>query len=779
MNLNNIPSKGKFGDIVASINSNFDLLNVAVGDLIYSVKSNKGMFASAAALSSAIPSPSIGDWALVGEEFPLAVYVCRNTGTWVDSTQTYSGDNVNLNDYLTISDFNTYKNSTDAAIEALQGSEGNYEYLIKGKNLFTIQGYIQTNGAVSSSNAYYATDFLPVLSTADIFISNGFAGNSSLLVAFYNESKGFLSGINNATEATIAHSSINPLAKYVRFGTSAETVNAVQLSISTTADILKELRAFFDIQPNEIVMAGIFSFNGYIDTDGIFRSSDSYRCSDYIGINRNVDINVSMGFSGQSSLLVAFYKADKSFISGVNNTGATKISAANIPPTAAYVRFGTSADTVSTIYVSCTSVLNEAMRVTSVADNIKQLSDSVGSISDKEMRLSVNGYYRVDNGALQNTENAKNTGLVPIEGRNYLKYNANITAEGYAVAFFDSAKNLLSSISVPGSGSLSSGTINLHAPSYQNASYAAISYYDTAKQYPGYEGIIYNDDSLESRVRELEKAGDATAKNLKILIFGDSITDCATINITNNRTTYYKLNGNSNSYTKNGVTKTFSMWPYLLSQRLENAEIRNYAKSGASYKDATRQSGDERQNLSYQITVALNDLSNPNSAFPTTGTFEPDIVIFALGVNDGEPNDNYASAMSKTVTTSGGFDVASTLSNLDKSKFCESARWAFLKVIQQFPTAMRVCVLPIQRASLEQPENGVNDELEKMAKRYGFRIIDGSSEIGVVRDFEINNNVGVLLKDGLHPNDLGQNLFAKRILAEIKNYYVDNNKLNT
>ena len=37
---------------------------------------------------------------MVGNNFPAAIYVCVTDGTWIDSGNTYSGDNVDFNDYV-------------------------------------------------------------------------------------------------------------------------------------------------------------------------------------------------------------------------------------------------------------------------------------------------------------------------------------------------------------------------------------------------------------------------------------------------------------------------------------------------------------------------------------------------------------------------------------------------------------------------------------------------------------------------------------------------------
>lgn len=120
MEFNNIPSKGTFGSIAAKINSNFDIAKVAIGDIEYNTRKNKGLFATAASLTQTLPSPTIGDWALVGTAFPCAIYSCTTNGTWSDTEQTYAGDNVSLNEYLEISDFNVFKNDVNSDIYGIK-----------------------------------------------------------------------------------------------------------------------------------------------------------------------------------------------------------------------------------------------------------------------------------------------------------------------------------------------------------------------------------------------------------------------------------------------------------------------------------------------------------------------------------------------------------------------------------------------------------------------------------------------------------------------------------
>lgn len=120
-NLNNIPSQGNFGNIANILNQNFSTIKVAIGQVEYSTTKCRGMYASATALGNVVPSPKVGDWALVGQSFPAAIYVCNTADTWTNSGNTYSGDNVSFNDYVTQTSFATYQAQVGAAIDALNG----------------------------------------------------------------------------------------------------------------------------------------------------------------------------------------------------------------------------------------------------------------------------------------------------------------------------------------------------------------------------------------------------------------------------------------------------------------------------------------------------------------------------------------------------------------------------------------------------------------------------------------------------------------------------------
>ena len=60
-----------------------------------------GLYSTLASLQAAHPTPEEGDWALVGDADPFAVYECSTAGTWTSTGGTYSAGEIDLADYVT------------------------------------------------------------------------------------------------------------------------------------------------------------------------------------------------------------------------------------------------------------------------------------------------------------------------------------------------------------------------------------------------------------------------------------------------------------------------------------------------------------------------------------------------------------------------------------------------------------------------------------------------------------------------------------------------------
>lgn len=403
-----------------------------------------------------------------------------------------------------------------------------------------------------------------------------------------------------------------------------------------------------------------------------------------------------------------------------------------------------------------------------------KVEEAIEQINYYYIPLIDSGYVTsTPEGAITATSNAKNSGNVKIKNITRIRGRVYVSNTAYAIAFYDKDGKFLKDISLLAkSGKNTEFNVDVTAPEYAEAHTFIVSFYGAIVGYESYYCIAYSDGSLSANVN-LDNYIGGSQQGTNLLIFGDSITENAKIVEGDDGTTSYE----NNRYALQYAGKYYNMWSGMIADYIKCTDLRNYALSGASYCDKQRTSGKERQNLSHQITLAIKDIT-PRGVFPSTGDFRPDIIIFALGVNDAKPTDNYAEAMSKTVLDANGdYDIDATLANLDCTKFNQAARSAFMRVKRQWSDARMLCLLPAQNTSREQAEEGVNNDLAKMAKRYGCEIID-MSQCGIVRDFEKKSAAGTLLKDGLHPTPMGQNLYAKVIVPKVKSMIFDSIFLN-
>lgn len=261
----------------------------------------------------------------------------------------------------------------------------------------------------------------------------------------------------------------------------------------------------------------------------------------------------------------------------------------------------------------------------------------------------------------------------------------------------------------------------------------------------------------------------ADKKVLNLLIFGDSITQ-SYANLT------YKSVDEPYTTILGSITGT--NWSrQIVESKINNinfslGEVRNYAKSGASFRNRHLE---DRQYLGFQVDEAFADLNAPEDGYYYGKEFTPDVIIVSIGTNDGPPasNDTYEHAMSKTVmktvsgTDSQVIDIEATLNNLDVENFIgDSIRHSFMRLRQRFPDALFIYATPIQRSAYETPENQI-ELFTTLARRYNFIIADCNSESGIVRDFQTWDGSTGDLKDGLHPTEEGSKKIAKCIMHKM------------
>ena len=537
----------------------------------------------------------------------------------------------------------------------------------------------------------------------------------------------------------------------------------------------------FDTQAETTKIIEEPSINGYLDVRGYFTENTVSKHTNYIPVN-NFNTIEYQTFLNEEGFEIGFFDEDKKLLNDISIIGnnSSSIKTISIPFNAKFVVLsyynysGLSSPYIklyknNSIKTKIDSLFNDNYNI---LDNINFLNSE---ITEKTEKPSINGFL-TNKGIFDKTSKAKHTDYITIDNYDTIQYQTYLNNTGYELAFFDINKKLLSESSILGNESVTLKNTNIP----NNAKYVMLSYYSTST-IPLEKAFIklYKNNSLINKIDNFFNTSPLKDKN--ILIFGDSITDCCNfgINFENKTTTSYSFKNPSNSFVNSKEqTINYSMWPKLLRDLCAPLEVRNYAKSGA--RIVTFQNSDNtdnlRQNLSYQVDLSLNDLTNPNDVFKVSD-LTPDIIIFAIGTNDGTPNDTYDIAMEKTVDDSGYVNVEETLSNLDTTYFNQALRYNFLRLKNKFPYAQFYFVLPIQRRTTKNLDEQKILDITKMCKAYSINIIDGAAQIGIISD--LSKNVDIYFKDGLHPNDKGQNLMARTIIKTLENNYMDMSQMNS
>ena len=100
MELNSINKTGTWSEVADRLNNNFSKTSTEVEKVKQNAIRNKGLFSTVEALQAAVPSPVVGDWAVVGDTIPGPIYQCKTKGTWSATGTTGGGGSVDLSDIL-------------------------------------------------------------------------------------------------------------------------------------------------------------------------------------------------------------------------------------------------------------------------------------------------------------------------------------------------------------------------------------------------------------------------------------------------------------------------------------------------------------------------------------------------------------------------------------------------------------------------------------------------------------------------------------------------------
>ena len=128
-----------------------DVVNNYVTYITQEAEKAKGYFDNITELQTAVPSPIVGDWAVVNVDDVWYIYRCATDGEWSATTQEYKEDSINLTQYAKKTDLDDYATTSQvsAALDQKQNT------LVSGSNIKTING----ESLLGSENIQITTDY--------------------------------------------------------------------------------------------------------------------------------------------------------------------------------------------------------------------------------------------------------------------------------------------------------------------------------------------------------------------------------------------------------------------------------------------------------------------------------------------------------------------------------------------------------------------------------------------------------------------------------------------
>ena len=161
----------------------------------------------------------------------------------------------------------------------------------------------------------------------------------------------------------------------------------------------------------------------------------------------------------------------------------------------------------------------------SLDERLSVVEQAISESEEINHNLSESGYLKTD-GTIYPTQNGAHTNHINLGNCAVLKVKTTNSNLGYAVAFYDLNDNLLTDISIIGSGSTDT-SIDLTQSQYENAAYAVVSAYNQNQDFTRYYAkTVSQDGEIVQKIKDEEKIlSEITEKSLGISGFAKPIYD--------------------------------------------------------------------------------------------------------------------------------------------------------------------------------------------------------------------------------------------------------------
>lgn len=678
---------------------------------------------------------------------------------------------------------------TIALIKALSGSGGSVsnkeEKKVLGKDVPVVSqhGFIYgTTGAFEQSGYYDATDYIMLPGTTNHVTGYAFLYND-FGVAFYDIGKRFISGISGTS---IGSSKLEPQkfdidapenAKYVRY--SLNNVYSV-IPDDFVLTIRSEYSRKGDTISYEYTDVPVFESNGYIwGTNGGFSSSEAGRSTEFFKIPSLKGGTVSGKAFVSEYCGVAFYDANRQFISGYADASATGYVTnftLEIPEKARYMRW-------SQVYTSPSAIQNFAVTFTApYQHNIRDVSNET---------VIINNYALNVNGKSINTSGWNATDYVFVGDAKRFSIQGSLYND-YGVILYNENKEIVSYVCGYSRGvnnSVKPVTIEMDVP--PGVFYVRSTIYkNDGEYYTGPESycILLYDENTEKKSYYSYIGLKTDGKALNILILGDSYS-------------------------------AERQWINGMVSDLPVSEIVNLGVVSAKIKDAYQ----DRETYPYTSRPTSSGTGNQNTLGSQveklkrlmTGTdldagevqiytdHSPDVVIIEGGMNDSvdtseqestygeqfivKAENVYYKDSSGTVTQGDYYIKPDDETEVDRTCFAGAYRHIAEEILTLFPDAQIFITTPSRFNYFTvnpQRYDTIAEQQIKCARLCSATVIDwnGEGNINTITDFPSGSGTSEdpytvyggtkNTWDGLHPNERGGRAYGRLAAKVIKQRFL-------
>lgn len=426
-------------------------------------------------------------------------------------TTTGSNTDGSMSQKAVTEEFNSIDNTIYDISKELSGNteEVTPDSWTDGKRVLYNTGNLENSISTSSSNYVDVSRFLKIL-----YLRIKTTTSSDMGMAFYNESKQYISGQHAIVNQTTAGSELTELAvpegaKYARFTYWTDTVTYGNFSLTgylfnvikdSKIDAINESldeNLFYDSEeisetPESVPVTGTWTTKRRVRYDtGVLEGATTLRSSDYIDLTGYGKIQyLRVKATSSSEMGMAFYDASMRYISGQKGLtgqaeGGTVLTEIAVPSNAKYARFSA---WMSTSEYYTPFVLNgypyvtvKHSRTDRLDDDVEEINSSIDSINetlaslghDEVLNLTqqdiVEGNVINNNGTYSSMSGMGCTDFIPCRGAETLSYERVTGVIGAGLAFYDSSKQYISESyvdSVVGDNGMVSHTVTIPDEAY-------------------------------------------------------------------------------------------------------------------------------------------------------------------------------------------------------------------------------------------------------------------------------------------------------------------------